>query len=129
MKTNKGRLANGALVGLMFAVIVRGALGCGAEEAEQTGMQAQPPGEQVAEVVQTSGPAVPDGIIDLENTVCPVMGNPVREGVYVDWEGYRVHFCCAGCDDAFLSDPETYLDILAGDPDVAEKLGRGAESE
>jgi hypothetical protein len=129
VKTNKGRLANGALVGLMFAVIVRGALGCGAEEAEQTGMQAQPPGEQVAEVVQTSGPAVPDGIIDLENTVCPVMGNPVREGVYVDWEGYRVHFCCAGCDDAFLSDPETYLDILAGDPDVAEKLGRGAESE
>jgi hypothetical protein len=92
-------------------------------------MQAQPSGEQVAEVVQTPGSSFPDGIVDLENTVCPVMGNPAQESIYVDWEGYRVHFCCAGCDNAFLSDPDTFLDILAEDPDVAEKLGLGTESE
>lgn len=130
MKSNRGRLAKGVLIGLMFAVLVRGAFGCGAEDAEQTEAQAAPPDEQVAEVVETREVETPEeGIIDLENTVCPVMGNPVQEGVYTDWEGYRVRFCCAGCDRTFLSDPERYIEILAADPAVAEKLGMGDETE
>lgn len=125
MKTNRGRLANGAVIGLMFAVLVRGALGCGAGEAEETEAQTVPADEQVAQVEEVPETDAPDGIVDLENAVCPVMGNPVQEGVYMDWEGYRIHFCCPGCDQTFLSDPEKYLEILAEDPDVAEKLGSG----
>lgn len=130
MKTNRGRLANGALIGLMFAVFARGAMGCGAEDADRLEAQSATPDAQLAEAVETTSSETPDeGIVDLENTVCPVMGNPVQEGVYTDWEGYRVHFCCAGCDQTFLSDPEKYLEILAEDPDVAEKLGIGDETE
>lgn len=130
MKTDRGRLANGVIAGLMFAVLVRGALGCGADDAEQTDARAARPDEQVAEVVETTDAGVPEeGIVDLGNTVCPVMGNPVQEGVYTDWEGYRVHFCCAGCDRTFLSDPERYLEILAEDPSVAEILGMEDERE
>jgi hypothetical protein len=62
------------------------------------------------------------GIVDLENAICPVMGDEVMEGQYVDWQGYRVHFCCAGCDRTFLEDPEYYMGILAEDPSVSVDL-------
>ena len=123
MRTNGGRLANGAIIGLMSAVLLRGVLGCGAGETEGSGAAPAPTDEPAAETAEAPEIVIPDGIIDLENTVCPVMGNPVREGIYLDWEGYRIHFCCAGCDQTFLSDPERFLQILAEEPDVAEKLG------
>ncbi|MBD3278007.1 MAG: hypothetical protein GF388_06895 [Candidatus Aegiribacteria sp.] len=121
MKTNRGRFINGMIVGLILAVLVRGAFGCGAESSEQAENN-----DVAAEAapVETTDTAADEDIIDLENAVCPVMGNPVQEGVYLDWEGYRIHFCCAGCDRTFLSDPETYLDILSRDSVVADKLGR-----
>lgn len=42
--------------------------------------------------------------------MCPVMGGPIDPNVYVEYEGKRVYFCCQGCDDQFLADPERYLD-------------------
>lgn len=44
-----------------------------------------------------------------ENLICPVMGNEVDPTVYVDYQGRRIGFCCPGCDEAFLADPEKYL--------------------
>jgi YHS domain-containing protein len=44
-----------------------------------------------------------------ENTICPVMGNPVDPEVFVDYEGRRIGFCCPGCDTLFLEEPEKYL--------------------
>ncbi len=44
---------------------------------------------------------------------CPVMeGMPINEDVYVDHEGKRVYFCCAGCPATFQEDPEKYMEIL-----------------
>ena len=37
------------------------------------------------------------------------MGNAVDPDVYVDYQGRRIGFCCLGCDEAFLKDPEKYL--------------------
>jgi len=92
------------LIGIVAAIFIRGVSG------DETGR---------ADEIDTS---IPEGIIDLNNTLCPVMGGDVMEGQYVDWEGYRVHFCCAGCDSRFLAEPEQYLPILAEDPAVAELL-------
>mgnify|MGYP006278116573 CR=1 FL=1 len=119
----------GTVIGLMFAVLVRGISGCGTGEAENAGGTAASPDRGDYETAEAEARAVPEDIIDLRNTVCPVMGSPVQEGVHVDWEGYRVHFCCPGCDETFLANPEAYLDILAEDPAVAEKLGREPEGE
>ena len=44
-----------------------------------------------------------------ENEICPVMGNEVDPDVYVDYKGRRIGFCCPGCDEKFLADPEKYL--------------------
>ena len=63
-----------------------------------------------------------EGVIDLGNATCPVMELEVMDGEYVDWEGYRIHFCCAGCDNTFLADPEKYMSILAEDPSVSIDL-------
>jgi hypothetical protein len=138
VKNNRGRLINGAVLGFVFAVLVRGALGCGAGESseaagasnnEQASVQEQQSAAMDQQESAAAQDAVPEGIVDLENSVCPVMGNPVQEGVYTDWNGYRIHFCCAGCDQTFLSDPDKYIQILAQDPDVAEKLGMDPQDQ
>ena len=40
---------------------------------------------------------------------CPVLGNKIDEKVFVDYQGKRIYFCCAGCIDEFKKDPEKYL--------------------
>jgi YHS domain-containing protein len=126
VKTNGGRLAVAALSGFLLVVLIRGLTGCSSGETAD----AEPPvpgaTDEVAVVTDETAEQLPEGVVDLDNTLCPVMGLQVMEGEYVDWEGYRVHFCCSGCDEAFLSDPEHYLGVLAEDPSVAGILESGA---
>ncbi len=55
---------------------------------------------------------------------CPVMdGMEINRDLYVDHDGKRVYFCCAGCVSAFEQDPEKYMERLHeihDDPDAAE---------
>ena len=44
-----------------------------------------------------------------EQTTCPVMGGKINKDVSVEYEGKKVYFCCGGCDDKFLADPEKYI--------------------
>ena len=128
MKTNSGRLLIAALAGFILVVLVRGVTGCSPGDSAEAEVQVPPATAEPAVTVEVTPDLLPDGIVDLDNANCPVMGGVVMEGVYVDWEGFRVHFCCAGCDDAFLSNPESYLEILAEEPAVAEILeARGSD--
>jgi YHS domain-containing protein len=47
-----------------------------------------------------------------EQTLCPVMDNPINKEVFVEYRGKKVYFCCSGCDETFLADPEKYLPKL-----------------
>jgi Cu(I)/Ag(I) efflux system membrane fusion protein len=47
-----------------------------------------------------------------EQILCPVMGNPINKDVFVEYKGKKVYFCCDGCDDVFLKEPEKYLPKL-----------------
>jgi YHS domain-containing protein len=49
-------------------------------------------------------------IVESVQTVCPVSGKdlPGLE-TSVEYKGRRVYFCCPGCDEEFLKDPEPYL--------------------
>lgn len=51
----------------------------------------------------------PDG---MKQALCPVMGNPIDEEVFVTHEGRKVYFCCKGCDRKFLDEPAAYLPSL-----------------
>lgn len=46
--------------------------------------------------------------------LCPVMGNPVKKEVYMDYKGKRISFCCEGCIKEFEKDPEKYMKKLEG---------------
>ncbi|MCK5841790.1 MAG: hypothetical protein KAH31_06470 [Candidatus Sabulitectum sp.] len=72
---------------------------------------------------------IPEGIVDLANTTCPVMGDAVMDGEYLDWQGYRIHFCCAGCDADFLADPQQYMKVLCEDPSVTVDLSAVLDCE
>lgn len=47
-----------------------------------------------------------------EQTLCPVMGNPIDKNVFVEYEGKKVYFCCPGCIEKFQAEPEKYLSKL-----------------
>ncbi len=48
-------------------------------------------------------------VIPGTQEVCPVMGNPIKEDVFADYDGKRVYFCCPGCDGKFMEEPEKYI--------------------
>lgn len=45
-------------------------------------------------------------------TTCPIMGGTINKDVFVDYNGMRIYFCCAGCEDEFLKKPEDYLNQM-----------------
>jgi len=40
------------------------------------------------------------------------MGNPLDKAVSIEYQGLKVHFCCAGCTDKFKAEPEEYTKNL-----------------
>lgn len=45
-------------------------------------------------------------------TTCPVLGNPIKKEIFVDYQGKRVFFCCPECKEKFIADPQKYLPKL-----------------
>jgi len=44
-----------------------------------------------------------------EQTICPVMGNPINKDIYVEYQGKKVYFCCPACKSEFEKDPAKYV--------------------
>jgi Cu(I)/Ag(I) efflux system membrane fusion protein len=70
-------------------------------------------------------PPVQDTIAK-EQTLCPVMGNPIQEDVFIEYKGVKVHFCCWGCDKKFKAEPEKYIPNLP--PEIQKRI-REAEAD
>lgn len=52
-------------------------------------------------------------IAGTEQTMCPVMtGNKINKDNFVEYKGKKVYFCCPGCDEKFMADPEKYITNL-----------------
>jgi YHS domain-containing protein len=48
----------------------------------------------------------------VEQTVCPVSGDPIDKKVSIDYQGKKVYFCCTACVAPFKADPNKYADKL-----------------
>ena len=59
-----------------------------------------------------AAPAQPEDDFQGNQILCPVMGGEINPDVYVDYDGQRIFFCCAGCSGTFSSDPATYLERM-----------------
>jgi YHS domain-containing protein len=44
-----------------------------------------------------------------EQTICPVMGNPINKDIFVEYKGKKVYFCCPECKAKFEAEPEKYI--------------------
>ncbi len=58
----------------------------------------------------------------VEQTLCPITGNPIKQDVSIDYQGQRIYFCCAGCDKTFLENPEGHLAEMAEQGVIVESL-------
>ncbi|KPK74741.1 MAG: hypothetical protein AMJ79_13295 [Phycisphaerae bacterium SM23_30] len=64
---------------------------------------------------ETPATNVGSGSVDLQlvagtQTMCPIMdNNPVNKDLFYDYQGKRIYFCCAGCQETFKKDPEKYI--------------------
>ena len=63
---------------------------------------------------------LPEGFKAQET--CPVMGGKITETSYVDYQGQRVYFCCPGCEDPFLKDPDKFFEQAAKDKVMFENV-------
>jgi len=74
---------------------------------EQTATAAKDTAEKTQETAEAGAAAVAAAI---EQTTCPVMdGNPIDKALFVEYKGKKVYFCCKGCEEKFLADPEKYV--------------------
>ena len=64
------------------------------------------------------------GAEDSRQTLCPVMGGEINPEVFIEYKGVKVYFCCWGCDDKFLAEPEKYIPKL---PKAVRERIRAAE--
>lgn len=106
-------------IAVVAAVLMALAAACGGGEGEET---AEEPGSQVAE--QTVADRQEE-LVDVGNTLCPVMGGRVAQGQSFQWEGYSIGICCPGCGDTFKSDPQHYLPALLEDPGLSDEVRAG----
>jgi Cu(I)/Ag(I) efflux system membrane fusion protein len=55
-------------------------------------------------------------------THCPVMGGKINKKIYTDHKGYRIYFCCPGCLEPFLKEPEKFITRMQNDGIELEKV-------
>ncbi len=55
-------------------------------------------------------------------THCPVMGGEIDKNEFTDYNGMRIYFCCGGCEETFLADPEKYLMQMRAEGIEPEKV-------
>lgn len=70
--------------------------------------------------------------VDLKNEKCPMSGEPVIEEATLEYNGMIVHFCCPGCGQDFLENPDPKLVDLVTDKKDFEydrSVGSGTSKE
>jgi YHS domain-containing protein len=62
--------------------------------------------EQLAEAVEEAAAEA------IEQTKCPVMEGTINKELFTEYKGKKVYFCCPGCEEQFLKEPEKYISKL-----------------
>ena len=57
--------------------------------------------------IETEPAAVAASI--TEQKTCPVMGGAINKDLFTEYKGKKVYFCCEGCEERFLENPEQYV--------------------
>ncbi len=68
-------------------------------------------GQEMAEheAMTTADVTMSEVAAAMEQTTCPVMEGAINKDIFVEYQGKKVYFCCAGCEKIFKEDPEKYI--------------------
>jgi YHS domain-containing protein len=97
----KNFIATIMLVSFAFAMLIF-LNGCKKSEP-QTSMSS------VESKKETAEPAKEAVTAAVEQTTCPVMGNPIDKQYFTEYKGKKVYFCCPACIEKFKAEPEKYV--------------------
>ena len=92
---------------IIVSLILIGAGGCKKSEPEASSPTSQL--EQTAAKTAEQATETVAAAASIEQTVCPVMGQPINKELFTEYEGKKVYFCCPGCKEKFEADPEQYV--------------------
>jgi YHS domain-containing protein len=59
-------------------------------------------------------------IVEGNQKVCPIRKEKIDKDVYIDYQGQRIYFCCAGCDTKFLKGAEIYFEGMKERGEIAD---------
>jgi YHS domain-containing protein len=54
--------------------------------------------------------------------VCPIRKEAIDPTVSIEYQGQKIYFCCSGCDEKFLKDPESYFAEMKKRGEVTESI-------
>ncbi len=94
---------------ILTTALALSAAGCKKADSEHAGHDHS---SKPAEITETASAKV------TEQTKCPVMEGAINKELFIEHEGKKVYFCCAGCEDIFKKNPEKYISKL---PQFQEK--------
>jgi Cu(I)/Ag(I) efflux system membrane fusion protein len=103
-------------------VVTRGAFKLDAELQLQARPSMMSPSS--APGAQPAAPAAPH-----PQTHCPVMGGEITREVFLDYKGERIYFCCPGCNEVFLEEPQKHLDAMRAAGVVLERVAPARKGE
>ncbi len=83
-------------------------------QSDQMSAMADQAADTATEMAETAKETATDmadqAMAAVEQTMCPIMdGNPINKDLFVEYKGKKVYFCCKGCEETFLADPEAYI--------------------
>ncbi len=60
---------------------------------------------------EPAAPPEPEEVasVEIEQTICPIMGGAINKNMFTEYKGKKVYFCCAGCKEKFEKEPEKYI--------------------
>jgi len=114
----KAQTTKAAMMFLAIPVLFVGLLilnGCKDSDSESAQTSGQPmqqmqghEGNDHAQMAMTDETAK-ETVTTAEQTLCPVMGNPIDKNIFVEYQGKKVYFCCPACKPEFEKDPAKYV--------------------
>ena len=65
---------------------------------------------EAVEAAKSSASEATEAVVaKLEQTMCPIMDAAIDKAIFIEYQGKKVYFCCAGCEEKFKEEPEKYL--------------------
>ena len=97
------------------ALVLFAITGCAKKQAPAPEKEtAQTQADALSTAAQDTAAAAKEKVAEaIEQKTCPIMdGNPINKDLFVEYKGKKVYFCCAGCKEKFLANPEQYVATL-----------------